>query len=66
MPELTGVPLPASTMFCVPTASDPDPEKVQPLAMAFIGLLRILEIPNCLASVTGAKKDVVGGAVYLP
>jgi anhydro-N-acetylmuramic acid kinase len=37
------------------------------LAMAFIGLLSILEIPNCLASVTGAKKDVVGGAnVYLP
>ena len=36
------------------------------LAMAFIGLLRILEIPNCLASVTGAKKDAVGGAVYLP
>ena len=36
------------------------------LAMAFIGLLRMLEIPNCLASVTGAKKDVIGGAVYLP
>ncbi len=36
------------------------------LAMAFIGLLRILEIPNCLASVTGAQKDVIGGAVYLP
>lgn len=36
------------------------------LAMAFIGLLRILEIPNCLASVTGAKKDVIGGAIYLP
>jgi anhydro-N-acetylmuramic acid kinase len=36
------------------------------LAMAFIGLLRILEIPNCLATVTGAKKDVIGGAVYLP
>ena len=36
------------------------------LAMAFIGLLRILEIPNCLSSVTGAKKDVIGGAVYLP
>ena len=35
------------------------------LAMAFIGLLRILEIQNCLSSVTGAKKDVVGGAVYL-
>lgn len=36
------------------------------LAMAFIGLLRILELPNCLVSVTGAKKDVIGGAVYLP
>jgi anhydro-N-acetylmuramic acid kinase len=36
------------------------------LAMAFIGLLRILEIPNCLASVTGAKKNAIGGAVYLP
>ena len=36
------------------------------LAMAFIGLLRILETPNCLASVTGAKKDMIGGAVYLP
>lgn len=36
------------------------------LAMAFIGLLRILEIPNCLPSVTGAKKDTIGGAVYLP
>ncbi len=36
------------------------------LAMAFFGLLRILEIPNCLSSVTGAKKDVIGGAVYLP
>lgn len=36
------------------------------LAMAFSGLLRVLEIPNCLASVTGAKKDVIGGTVYLP
>ncbi len=36
------------------------------LAMAFIGLLRILEIPNCLASVTGASKDTTDGAVYLP
>lgn len=35
-------------------------------AMAFIGLLRVLEIPNCLSSVTGARKDVIGGAVYLP
>jgi anhydro-N-acetylmuramic acid kinase len=36
------------------------------LAMAFIGLLRVLEIPNCLASVTGASKDSIGGAVYVP
>ncbi|MDB5227063.1 MAG: anhydro-N-acetylmuramic acid kinase [Bacteroidota bacterium] len=36
------------------------------LALAFIGLLRILEIPNCLASVTSAKKDVISGALYLP
>ena len=36
------------------------------LAMAFIGLLRYLEIPNSLASVTGAQKDTIGGAIYLP
>ncbi len=36
------------------------------LAMAFIGLLRILEMPNCIASVTGARKNVIGGAIYLP
>jgi len=36
------------------------------LAMAFIGLLRMVEIPNCLSSVSGASKDVIGGAVYLP
>ena len=36
------------------------------LAIAFFGLLRLLELPNCLASVTGAKKDVIGGAIYLP
>ena len=36
------------------------------LLMAFVGLLRILEIPNCLASVTGAKKNVIGGSIFLP
>lgn len=36
------------------------------LAIAFLGLCRILEIPNSLSSVTGAKKDSIGGAVYLP
>jgi anhydro-N-acetylmuramic acid kinase len=46
----------------------PDKETIEnkeALAIAFFGLLRILEIPNCLASVTGAGKDVIGGAVYL-
>jgi len=36
------------------------------LIFAFLGLLRVLEQPNCLASVTGADKNVCGGAVYLP
>lgn len=36
------------------------------LAMALIGLLRELELPNCLASVTGATKNAIGGAIYLP
>jgi anhydro-N-acetylmuramic acid kinase len=36
------------------------------LVFAFLGLLRIEEKPNCLASVTGASRNVSGGAVYLP
>ena len=34
------------------------------IIFAFLGLLRWLKIPNCLASVTGAKHDNIGGAVY--
>lgn len=34
------------------------------LIFAFLGLLRILNKPNCLASVTGADYDAVGGALY--
>lgn len=34
------------------------------LIMAFIGLLRIQKKPNVLASVTGAKIDSIGGAVW--
>lgn len=33
------------------------------LAMAFIGVLRLREEVNCLASVTGAKHDTIGGRV---
>jgi anhydro-N-acetylmuramic acid kinase len=36
------------------------------LVFAFLGILRIQEKPNCLASVTGATHNVSGGAVYLP
>jgi len=36
------------------------------LIFAFLGLLRIQEIPNCMPSVTGASKPAIGGAVYLP
>ncbi len=34
------------------------------LIFAFLGLLRWLNIPNCLSSVTGAEFDNIGGAVY--
>lgn len=47
----------------------PDPKTInykEALVFAFLGLLRMLGKPNCLASVTGASHDVSGGAVYLP
>jgi anhydro-N-acetylmuramic acid kinase len=36
------------------------------LVFAFLGLLRMQGKPNCLSSVTGASRDISGGAVYLP
>ncbi len=45
----------------------PDPEIVdfkEALVFAFLGLLRILNLPNCLASVTGATHDHSSGAVF--
>lgn len=34
------------------------------ILFAFIGVLRFTEQTNCLSSVTGAKKDNIGGAIY--
>lgn len=36
------------------------------LLFAFLGVLRWTHQTNCLASVTGASKNVTGGAIYLP
>lgn len=36
------------------------------LVFAFLGLLRMQGKANCLSSVTGATRDISGGAVYLP
>lgn len=35
------------------------------IIMAFLGGLRTLEIENCFSSVTGANRNVIGGAIYL-
>lgn len=45
----------------------PDPLTInfkEALIFAFLGMLYISDMPNCLASVTGAKFDCVGGALY--
>lgn len=36
------------------------------IIFAYLGLLRMHQQPNCLASVTGANHNVSGGAIYLP
>ncbi|MFK7810239.1 MAG: anhydro-N-acetylmuramic acid kinase [Saprospiraceae bacterium] len=46
----------------------PDLETIQfkeAILMGLMGLLRLKQIPNCFASVTGGKRDTIGGAVYL-
>lgn len=41
-------------------------EYKEALVFAFMGVLRELDIPNVLSSVTGAKKDSCSGVVYQP
>jgi len=45
----------------------PDAQTVaykEAIIIGFLGLLRYLQMPNALASVTGASRDSIGGAVY--
>ncbi|KAF5061456.1 Anhydro-N-acetylmuramic acid kinase [anaerobic digester metagenome] len=45
----------------------PEPEIIdykEALIFALLGVLRYKNIPNCLASVTGAASDSIGGAIY--
>lgn len=46
----------------------PSPEIIEfkeALLMSLMGLLRLERLPNCFASVTGARRDSIGGAVYV-
>lgn len=40
-------------------------EYKEALLMALMGAFRLAGLPNCLAEVTGASRDSIGGAVYL-
>jgi len=45
----------------------PDPLTInfkEALLFAFLGALYLFNLPNCLASVTGARYDCIGGAMY--
>ena len=48
----------------VPTAELIDFKEA--LIFAFLGHLRLQNLPNCIPSVTGARRAAVGGAVYMP
>jgi len=36
------------------------------ILMALMGYLRFHQLPNCFSSATGAEKDVIGGALFIP
>jgi anhydro-N-acetylmuramic acid kinase len=55
--------------LCSVEITIPDKEVIdfkEALVFAFLGVLRVKGINNCLASVTGARKDSCGGVVFLP
>ncbi|MEP0213735.1 MAG: anhydro-N-acetylmuramic acid kinase [Cellulophaga sp.] len=52
--------------FTIDTTSKTVIEFKEALIFAFMGVLRHLEKPNALASVTGAKKDSSCGVIYIP
>lgn len=41
-------------------------DQKEAMVMAFFGLLRWLETPNYITSVTGAREAAIGGAIHLP
>lgn len=45
----------------------PSPEIIEckeALMIALMGVMRVENVPNCISSVTGAKRDVIGGAIH--
>lgn len=53
-----------TTDLCIPDARTVSYKEA--IIFAFLGLLRFLDQPNTLASVTGAEANTCGGAIYLP
>lgn len=54
----------ANTSLNVVVPDDVTVKFKEALIMAFVGVLRMRGEPNCLACVTGAKRDTVGGMIY--
>jgi anhydro-N-acetylmuramic acid kinase len=47
----------------------PEPQIIdfkEALIFALLGALHLAGEPNCLSSVTGASRDVIGGELHLP
>ncbi|MCI5081270.1 MAG: anhydro-N-acetylmuramic acid kinase [Saprospiraceae bacterium] len=53
-----------STEIVIPEANMVDFKEA--ILMAWMGALRLQQQPNCLATATGARKNVIGGSIHLP